>query len=205
MRLLLIRHAESLNQVYERGDDYAAQRSPDPPLSELGQAQAAALADWARQGAVFGEITHLFSSPMRRAVQTAAPLAETLGLAVHLSLLAYEWGGVNAGPLGDFAPVAGGDFATLQRECPRLLWPAELTGRAWDGGYEAWEDANFTRRARAVLAELRVVETAGVVALVTHADFARSLLLTLGRPPVGLQNAEALFLPCSLGPHNPLM
>ncbi len=52
----------------------------NPPLSEEGRNQAAKLARW-----LGGETIHaVYSSPMRRAVETAAPLAAALGVDVRL-------------------------------------------------------------------------------------------------------------------------
>lgn len=70
MELLLIRHALPLR--VDGGDGPA-----DPELSEAGHEQAAALAGWLRDEPVDA----IWSSPMRRARQTAAPLETALGLA----------------------------------------------------------------------------------------------------------------------------
>jgi 2,3-bisphosphoglycerate-dependent phosphoglycerate mutase len=70
MELILIRHGLPL-QV-ETTDGTPA----DPPLSEVGHQQAQRMAKWLE-----GEhVDHLYSSPMQRAVQTAAPLAALKGL-----------------------------------------------------------------------------------------------------------------------------
>jgi 2,3-bisphosphoglycerate-dependent phosphoglycerate mutase len=71
MELLLIRHARPLR--VESVDGPA-----DPGLSDLGRRQAEALAAWlAPEG-----IEAVYTSPLRRSVETAEPLGETLGLAV---------------------------------------------------------------------------------------------------------------------------
>ena len=75
MELLLIRHALPV-----RVDEGSVEGPADPALAELGHRQAGALAEW-----LAGEpIDALWCSPMRRAVETAAPLAERLGLEVQL-------------------------------------------------------------------------------------------------------------------------
>ncbi|MGH9193181.1 MAG: histidine phosphatase family protein, partial [Acidimicrobiales bacterium] len=71
MELLLIRHARP--QRAESVDGPA-----DPGLSELGRRQADALAAWL----VPEGLDAIYTSPLRRAVQTAAPLGDALGLAV---------------------------------------------------------------------------------------------------------------------------
>jgi 2,3-bisphosphoglycerate-dependent phosphoglycerate mutase len=72
MELLLVRHARPLR--VESVDGPA-----DPPLSPLGQRQAAALAAWLADPAS-GRIDAVYTSPLRRAAETAAPLADALGL-----------------------------------------------------------------------------------------------------------------------------
>jgi probable phosphoglycerate mutase len=71
MDLLLIRHG--LPQRLE-GDAAPA----DPVLASTGVAQAEALAGWLEKE----EVAAIYSSPMNRAVQTAAPLADRKGLEV---------------------------------------------------------------------------------------------------------------------------
>lgn len=72
MELLLVRHARPLR--VESLDGPA-----DPPLSPLGERQAAALAAWLADP-VSEPIDAVYTSPLRRAAETAAPLAAALGL-----------------------------------------------------------------------------------------------------------------------------
>ena len=71
----LLRHGEVHNP-----DRVLYGRLPGFKLSELGERQAAAAAEW------FGtrKITYLVSSPLERARQTAAALAEMTSLEVHI-------------------------------------------------------------------------------------------------------------------------
>jgi len=69
MELILVRHA--LPERVENVDGVA-----DPGLQELGWTQARRLADWLERE----HIDHIAVSPKRRAVETATPLAERLGL-----------------------------------------------------------------------------------------------------------------------------
>jgi 2,3-bisphosphoglycerate-dependent phosphoglycerate mutase len=71
MELLLIRHARPLR--VESVDGPA-----DPGLSELGRRQAAALAAWLAPE----PLDALYTSPLRRATETAEPVGETLALPV---------------------------------------------------------------------------------------------------------------------------
>jgi probable phosphoglycerate mutase len=74
MELLLIRHA--LPVRVELADDDEA--TADPELSETGRDQALHLAAWLKSE----RIDAVYSSPMQRARETAAPVAETHGLPV---------------------------------------------------------------------------------------------------------------------------
>lgn len=68
MQVLLIRHALPLRVENEVGP-------ADPVLSELGRRQAAALAGWLAEE----RIDAVYTSPLRRALETADPLATMLG------------------------------------------------------------------------------------------------------------------------------
>ena len=71
MELVLVRHALPVRI------DATHDGSPaDPGLSERGHEQAARLVDALRHD----DITHLYSSPARRALETAAPVVAALGL-----------------------------------------------------------------------------------------------------------------------------
>jgi broad specificity phosphatase PhoE len=73
MELLFIRHGLPL-----RIDEGDAAGPADPALSDLGHRQAAAVAAWLDHE----RLDALWVSPMRRARETAAPIAERLGLPV---------------------------------------------------------------------------------------------------------------------------
>lgn len=73
MRLFLIRHGQTDSNAAGRSQGHA-----DIPLNSTGRAQALAIA-----AALKGEgIAAIYSSPLQRALQTAAPLAATLGLEI---------------------------------------------------------------------------------------------------------------------------
>ena len=70
---------------------FVATRSDDPPLTELGMEQARLLAGWLRAG---GEpIDRLAVSPMQRALETAAPIAEALGIVPEVHADVHEHAG----------------------------------------------------------------------------------------------------------------
>jgi probable phosphoglycerate mutase len=72
VELVLIRHGLPIRVENEPGTP------ADPPLSDEGREQARRVAEWlAPEG-----FDAVYSSPMRRAIETAEPLAARLGLAV---------------------------------------------------------------------------------------------------------------------------
>jgi broad specificity phosphatase PhoE len=78
------------------------QRQPgDPGLTEVGRAQAEATARWLR----VHDVDELRSSPMRRAMETAAPIAAGLGIDAttdHRLRERMNWEGERVQPLPDF-------------------------------------------------------------------------------------------------------
>lgn len=74
MDLYIIRHGRPERQVQAEGAGAA-----DPGLSDIGRDQAMRTADFLREEG----IDHIVSSTMRRAFQTAVPLAESLAIDVE--------------------------------------------------------------------------------------------------------------------------
>jgi 2,3-bisphosphoglycerate-dependent phosphoglycerate mutase len=82
--ILLVRHAEP---VHPREGD-RAEEDDKRPLTAVGKKAAALVAEQLQTQ----PITAIYSSPLRRAVETVAPLAEALGLEIQLhDDLAERW------------------------------------------------------------------------------------------------------------------
>jgi hydroxymethylpyrimidine pyrophosphatase-like HAD family hydrolase len=82
-RIIVIRHGHRFND------------SPDPDLTPLGFKQAAELPSRLAELGL-DDVDFIFSSPMGRALQTAAPVAKSLELPIHVEhgfceLLAHNW------------------------------------------------------------------------------------------------------------------
>ena len=99
MQLLLIRHALPLRSEPGEGSD--------PNLSEDGIAQAERLPDALKRF----PIARLVSSPQRRALQTAQPVADALGMVVDVEerLAEYDYG------LSHYTPIEEASEADIQR------------------------------------------------------------------------------------------
>jgi broad specificity phosphatase PhoE len=79
MRQYLIRHGESVSNLEGR-----VQGQEDVELSALGIRQAEAVAAWGLQTAASEPIAEVWSSPLRRAFETATRIAAATGLPVRV-------------------------------------------------------------------------------------------------------------------------
>ena len=116
--LIVIRHGETAWNRERR-----LQGQLDIPLNDTGRAQARALAE-----ALAGEpIDAIYSSDLGRAMQTAAPLAEVLGLAVQPDPRLRErcYGALEGMTYAEVAEQLPEDFAR---------WQARVPDYAPDGG-----------------------------------------------------------------------
>src|SRR5690349_24365561 len=99
MQLLVIRHALPLRSAPGKGSD--------PDLSPEGVEQAGRLPEALKRF----PITRLVSSPQRRALQTAQPVADALGLGVDVDerIAEYDYG------LSHYTPIEEASKEDLQR------------------------------------------------------------------------------------------
>lgn len=163
-RLLLVRHGEVAE--WARGKIYGRL---DPSLSDEGLEQARAIArrlDPERPAA-------LYHSPSRRALETAAPIAEAFTLAAAPDPRLREI---------EFGELEGLTFAEAEQRDPATwrVW-MERPGQVRFPRGECWDEV----RARAVAAAEAIASAhpGAAVAVVTHGGVIRALL------------AEALDLP----------
>jgi len=114
VELLLIRHAEPIRIAAGEVDGPA-----DPGLTERGADQAIRLADWLRAE----HVDEIVASPLRRARETAAPVARSLGLDVVIDEGVSEYDAEST----EYIPIEE------LRERKDERWQATIEGR--------WEDA----------------------------------------------------------------
>ena len=159
MDLFIVRHGESLAYI-----DPALDNHPDTALSPLGERQARAAATRLKTL----EVSQIVSSPLVRALGTAAYIAE----AVDQPTIEV-WPELCEGWVGAFQSFPRKE---LLRRFPRVNLPNSITDAGWSyPGDDTY--ATFCARAEGVL---RRIETtfghADRVAVVTHGGLANSLL-----------------------------
>mmetsp|Transcript_35433 Transcript_35433/g.101856 ORF Transcript_35433/g.101856 Transcript_35433/m.101856 type:complete len:255 (+) Transcript_35433:47-811(+) len=196
LRLMLVRHGQSMNNVVQerigpmlqRGDITAeeftrlwmSERVDDPDLSSKGKAEAEKLgqyyAAWLRKEGVGAK---LYASAMVRACQTIQPLSEALGIGAQVRPDIFEVGGIySSDSEGRPAPGKTNTAAELQALFPTydVQAVAEVAngGMWYTQGHESRQEA--IQRANTVSAWLKspalAAEVNGDVAfMVMHADF----------------------------------
>jgi broad specificity phosphatase PhoE len=168
-RLLLIRHLEPDRSVHGR-----AYGSLDAPLSALAVKQAAKLA----RALEDVHLDAVYASPLRRALETATPLA------VHRRLVPVVHEGLRE---IDFGEIEGSRYEEVEQGRPDLFrsWMSDPTGVSFPGG-ESFPDVRL--RVLAAVEEIRARHRGRGVALVVHGGVTRAIVAaSLSMPD------EALF------------
>jgi 2,3-bisphosphoglycerate-dependent phosphoglycerate mutase len=199
MQLYFIRHAQSENNVlWDRTGSWQG-RSVDPELSEVGQRQAALLAqflacqsvdfdpthrdDHNRDG--FG-LTHIYTSLMVRAVATGTAIAEALNLPLLAWIDLHETGGIyyDHPETGEPIGLPGRTRAEFEERFPKLILPDSLDHHGW-WNRPVETQAEQALRAQRVLGELneRHGNTPHRVAVISHGAFYNWLLAALLKLP----------------------
>jgi probable phosphoglycerate mutase len=161
-RLLLVRHAET---VWHAENRYAGARS-DPALTANGLHQADSLA----KGVAAAGVQVVASSPMQRALRTATPAADVLGVPVQVVPGLHEV---------DFGALEG---RTIAEADPGLvgMFRADPVANAFPG---AEPPADAAARAVAALRDLDAQHDNKTVLVVAHSTLLRlALCALLGLP-----------------------
>ncbi len=212
MQLVLVRHGQSSNNanfiaelarhraaaITEPGGARIAEelvgyqnRVPDPELTDLGVRQAQALGKALAGGRLPFSPTHLYASPMTRAVATARPLSEVSGLPILLQPDAYEVGGTQEveSATGARSAVPGASLEALQAAGGNVLAPTDLfagPGEPWPGGFEHDLEEALPRARRMLSSLLLAHRVDDVVVVVVHQFFAQFVFaaaLSWNTPP----------------------
>lgn len=155
MHLYFIRHGQSTNNALWAQNQSRDGRSEDPELTEVGERQAALLARSLGREAPMAEappynpkdvggfnITHLYCSPMIRAINTAMYIAEALDLQPSVWRDVHEVGGIFLEDVESGRPVGlpGRTRAYFPERYPELMLSDDLgTDGWWNRPFEARE------------------------------------------------------------------
>ena len=154
MELLLIRHAEP-RRVSDAG-------AADPGLTETGVKQAERLAGYLAEGNP-SEVTAVYCSTQRRAVETARRLAERLGVPLTRDpdLLEFDHGATFYTPVEEYT----GDKAAQ--------WEGIAAGR-W--GDHVFDLPAFRARVHAAMERIAAAHPSTTVAIICHGGVINSYL-----------------------------
>jgi len=160
LNLCFLRHGQTTASLERRFSG-----SIDAPLSPLGREMAAAFAD------SYAPVTWsaIYSSPMQRARDTAAPLAEKTGLQVQI--------------VDELREVAYGEWEGVLEDDVRRRWPGEYAWWAADpasrsspGGESGLQ---VGARAMPALDRIRASHESGRVLIVSHKTTLRIIICLL--------------------------
>ena len=195
MQFYFIRHAQSENNALwdQTGADIG--RKEDPSLTELGWEQArrvAGLVAGLHDGAERFGVTHLYCSPMLRAVATAYEIGKQAGLMPVLWKDWHECGGLFSGTRAnnDIVPRPGMSKQVLEERFPGIVTNGEVGPDGWwQGDYELEEE----RSARGTRVVERLLEihagTNDVVAVVSHGAFYQRFVAAL----MGIEKVKPIW------------
>ena len=187
MQLYLLRHAQSENNARWEANPGEPFRYSDIPLTELGRQQARAVAEHFAQSNLDSpvnqynadnrkgfDLTHIYTSLMCRAAETAHIIAEQLDMALYGRTDLHEWGGVYEWDVENDEKIGmpGPDRAFFTEHFPRLVLPDDFDNAGWwNRPHEP--HADVPARVRRVLKFLRTKhgKTDDRVLVVTHGGF----------------------------------
>ncbi|HUN24312.1 MAG TPA: histidine phosphatase family protein [Anaerolineales bacterium] len=217
MDLYFIRHGQSENNVLEGDPALHHLRKADPNLTAIGYKQAEQLAirlatqpsTGSSRGPLFADsqnaqgfgITHLYCSLHLRAIQTAMPTCEALGLPLVAWKLAHEhWGLFQYDEQTDTYTAHPGPSRTYFAEhFPKLVLPEDVGEDGWWKGNRE-DDAAKNARAKAFYAELlaRHGATDDRIALVSHGGFFVSFMRAVFATPYAEESNWFLMNNCAI-------
>jgi probable phosphoglycerate mutase len=190
-RVLLVRHGQSEWNALGRWQGQA-----DPPLSDLGRAQARAAS------ASLGALDAIWASDLQRAAETATIIAAELGIGPVVldpdlrERDAGEWAGLTRAEIDERYPGYL-DPPPADKHTSFGAAPATTTPRRPPG----WEpDDSVLERARRALHRIAAAVGDGLVLVVTHGGLIYSLERDLGADFARLANAEGRWFEVDAGP-----
>ena len=186
MRLYIVRHAQSANNALEDQRDRVA----EPHLTEVGRQQAELLAEALAGGALRDPklkdagrgFDRLFTSPMRRALETTEPVARVLGIQPEVWVEIHECGGVwqDHGEEVGIVGYTGLTHSEMAAAFSGYVIPPDVTPAGWWHHRGQEQPHECCARMARVAARLRSwAATDERILMVTHGDFTNNLIQAL--------------------------
>lgn len=184
MKLYLIRHAESANNVLYGSPDEASARSPDPEITDTGHHQASALArhlanpgngsgaDETIDNASYG-LTHLYCSLMTRSMVTADYVARACEIKLEALPDIFERKGIyEFDGTGREIGLPGPGRSYFSERFPEVSLPPSVNHSGW-WNRPAETDEQFVIRVKQSLEDVkqRHAHTDDCVGMVVHGDY----------------------------------
>ncbi len=167
MELYLIRHGESVGNV-SPGQDL-----PDCPLTKRGEEQARLVV----QGLMEAEITHILSSPLIRALQTAQPFARAVNKPIIVMKDAYE--------VRHLDSCTGAKLSDLLDQFPEAEFGEDFEPNGWH--YQGNENpAIIIKRVSKIAEQLKEYHEEAKIALFAHGTLNQYLIREL----IGLSDSK---------------
>lgn len=202
MQLYFIRHAQSTNNALYESTGSSYGRNEDPELTELGIKQSNALAEFLQTGNPNGGtrkgqeapkgfgLSHLYTSLMRRAVQTGWIVSQQLGVPLIAWKDLHEEGGIFQDDVqtGESIGLPGRPRRYFETRYSGIFLPDELDENGWwNRPRENTEEA--MQRAQRVMKNLiqRHGDTRDRVAFVSHGGFYNLFVLSLLGLPLSVE------------------
>jgi 2,3-bisphosphoglycerate-dependent phosphoglycerate mutase len=203
MQLYFIRHAQSINNKLWAETRSDEGRNEDPDLTDLGERQAAALADFLVMGDPDGgqsgkprndtdasrgfDLTHIYSSLMVRSVMTGAVVAKRLDLVLHGLQEIHERGGIYLRNYsnGEDICLPGKDRDYFIKRFPEFVLPEGFIQNGWWDSRPVETREECLMRAQVFLKHLlkQHGETQHKVAIFSHGGFFNDFMTVLLRMP----------------------
>lgn len=196
LSLYFIRHGQSENNALWERTGSSQGRSEDPALTSIGRKQAEAAGLYLSQlyereqmitPCPSQKITHIYTSLMLRAVETATIINRYLKLPLHAWVEIHEGGGIYLDdPItGKPRGLPGKDRAFFEKHFPELHLPENLNHQGWWDNRPYEEPYQVLERAKSFVKQLieRHGNTDDCVAIVSHGDFYQRVMSVLLRIP----------------------
>lgn len=186
MKLYLVRHAQSANNLRWNGSDHVEGRSPDPEITDIGHQQAELLAKHLAHPQAeprqhpFSSVrhtgyglTHLYCSLMTRSILTAQYIANECEIEQRAMPDIFEKNGVyEYDTHGEMIGLPGPGLSYFTERFPLLNLPETVDEMGW-WNRPAENHDEFIDRVRMVVTEIKhqQLDADTNIAMVAHSDF----------------------------------